>query len=305
VLRFIASRLLQAVPTLFVLVTLTFFMLRAVPGGPFAGEKAVSEEVLRQLEAHYGLNKPLLVQYTDYLGALLHGDFGPSFTDPTRTVSEIIAERLPVSLELGAWAMLVALVAGLSAGVVASIRPNSALDHTVSALSLAGLCVPTFVIGPLLVLVLSIMLGWFNTSGWYGPLDRVLPALTLGGVYAATIARLTRAGMREMLSQDFIRTARAKGASELRIVVRHALKGGLLPVVTYLGPALAGILTGSFVVETIFQIPGLGRVFVNSALGRDYTVVTGTVILYATLIIGFNLVVDVVAAWLNPRLRLT
>lgn len=302
-LRFIASRLLQAVPTLFVLVTLTFFMLRAVPGGPFASEKAVSEEVLRQLEAHYGLNKPLLTQYADYLGAMLQGDLGPSFNDPTRRVAEIIGQRLPVSLELGAWAMLVALGLGVSAGLLASLRPNTALDHAVSALALVGTSVPTFVLGPLLVLLLAIVLGWFNTSGWYGPLDRVLPALTLGAVYGASIARLTRAGMRDVLGQDFVRTARAKGASELRIVLRHALKGGLVPVVAYLGPALAGVLTGSFVVETIFQIPGLGRVFVNSALGRDYTVVTGAVVVYAVMIIAFNLVADIVAAWLDPRLR--
>lgn len=303
VLRFIASRILQAVPTLFVLITVTFFMLRAVPGGPFSAEKAVTPEVLRNLEAHYGLDKPLFEQYTAYLGSLLRGDLGPSFKYPNRTVNEIIAQKLPVSLEMGAWALLVALVFGLTFGIVASLRPNTALDYIPSAVSMIGICLPTFVLGPLLVLLFAITLGWFNASGWYGPSDRVLPAITLGGVYAAYIARLTRGGMREILSQDFIRTARAKGASEARVILRHALKGGLLPVISFLGPAMAGIISGSFVIETIFQIPGLGREFVNSAFNRDYTLVTGTVILYAVLIIGFNLLVDIVVVWLNPRLR--
>ena len=303
-LRFIATRLLQAVPTLLVLITVTFFMVRFVPGGPFSAEKAVTPEVLRNLEAHYGLNKPLGAQYLDYLGSLLKGDLGPSFKYPNRTVNEIIANKLPVSLELGAWALFVALVLGLTSGVVASLKPNTTLDYIPSSLTMVGICVPTFVLGPLLVLMFAIGLGWFNASGWYGPEDRVLPALTLGGVYAAYIARLTRGGMREILSQDFIRTARAKGASEARVILKHALKGGLLPVVSFLGPALAGIISGSFVIETIFQIPGLGREFVNSAFNRDYTLVTGTVILYAVLIISFNLVVDIAVVWLNPKLRL-
>lgn len=302
--RYIASRFLQAVPTLFVLITVTFFMLRAVPGGPFSAEKAVTPEVLRNLEAHYGLDKPLIQQYGDYLLALVQGDLGPSFKYPNRTVNEIIAQKLPVSLEMGAWALLVALTMGLTLGVLASLKPNTALDYIPSSLSMIGICLPTFVLGPLLVLFFAITLGWFNASGWYGPSDRVLPAITLGGVYAAYIARLTRGGMREVMSQDFIRTARAKGASEARVVLKHAVKGGLLPVVAFLGPAMAGIISGSFVIETIFQIPGLGREFVNSAFNRDYTLVTGTVILYAVLIIGFNLIVDIAVVWLNPKLRL-
>lgn len=304
VIRFIAIRLLQAVPTLFVVITATFFMLRLVPGGPFASEKAVTPEVQRNLDAYYGLDQPLIVQYGDYLGNLLKGDLGPSFKYPNRTVNEIIASKLPVSLELGGWSLLVALSIGLPAGVIASLRPNTALDYVPSSLAMVGICMPTFVLGPLLVLLFAITLGWFNASSWYTPMDRVLPALTLGSVYAAYIARLTRGGMREILSQDFIRTAQAKGASETRVVTRHALKGGLLPVVSFLGPAIAGIISGSFVIERIFQIPGLGREFVTSAFNRDYTLVTGTVILYAALIIVFNLLVDVVVAWLNPRLRI-
>jgi oligopeptide transport system permease protein len=302
-LRFVVRRLLQVIPVLFVIVTATFFMVRFVPGGPFTAEKAIPPEILKNLEAHYGLDQPLWRQYLTYLGSVARGDLGPSFKYPNRTVNEIIGDKLPVSLELGGLALVVALALGLTLGVLAAVRRNTWLDYLASTTGLLGICVPTFVLGPLLVLFFAIHLGWFNASGWYGPADRVLPALTLGFVYAAYIMRLTRGGMLEVLNQDFIRTARAKGASESRIVFRHALRGGLLPVVAFLGPGIAGILTGSFVIETIFQIPGLGREFVNSAFNRDYTLVLGTVILYATLIVGCNLVVDVVQVWLNPRLK--
>ena len=302
-LRFVLRRLLEMIPVLWVIVTATFFMIRFVPGGPFTAEKAVTPEVLRNLEAHYGLDKPLYRQYLDYLGNLLQGDLGPSFKYANRTVNEIIADKLPTSLELGLLALAVALTVGLTLGVLAAIRRNTWLDYLCSSVAMTGISVPTFVLGPLLVLFFAIYLGWFNASGWYGPADRVLPAATLGCVYAAYVARLTRGGMLEVLGQDFIRTARAKGASETRVVFRHALRGGLLPVVALLGPAIAGLLAGSFVIETIFQIPGLGREFVNSAFNRDYTLVLGTVILYATLIIVLNLVVDVVQVWLNPKLK--
>jgi oligopeptide transport system permease protein len=301
--RFVLRRLLEMIPVLWVIVTATFFMIRFVPGGPFTAEKAVTPEVLRNLEAHYGLDRPLPRQYLDYLGNLLHGNLGPSFKYANRTVNEIIADKLPVSLELGLLSLAVALSLGLTLGILAAIRRNTGIDYLCSSVSMTGICVPTFVLGPLLVLVFAIHLGWVNASGWYGPADRVLPCLTLGCVYAAYIARLTRGGMLEVLGQDFIRTARAKGASETRVVLRHALRGGLLPVVSFLGPAIAGILTGSFVIETIFQIPGLGREFVNSAFNRDYTLVLGTVILYAALIVVLNLVVDVVQVWLNPKLK--
>jgi oligopeptide transport system permease protein len=303
-LRFIARRLLETIPVLLVIVTATFFMIRFVPGGPFTAEKAITPEILKNLEAHYGLNKPLHVQYFDYLGHLLHGELGPSFKYPNRTVNEIIADKLPTSLELGGWALLVALGLGVPLGIIAATRHNTFLDYLCSTVGMIGICVPTFVLGPLLALSLGIYLHWFNVSGWYGPTDRILPALTLGFVYAAYVMRLTRGGLLEVLNQDFIRTARAKGASEFRIVTRHALRGGLLPVVSFLGPAIAGILTGSFVIETIFQIPGLGREFVNSAFNRDFTLVLGTVILYAVLLVFMNLVVDLVQVWLNPRLKL-
>ena len=302
--RFITSRFLQSLVALFVVITATFFMIRFVPGGPFTAEKAVTPEILRNLEAHYGLNKPLWRQYLDYLGSLAHGDLGPSFKYPNRTVNEIIADKVPVSAELGLTSLSIALVIGISLGTLAAIRRNTWIDYLASSFGMIGISIPTFVVGPLLVLVFAIYFGWFNASGWYGPIDRFLPSLVLGIAYAAPISRLTRGGLLEILHQDFIRTARAKGASEFRVVTRHALRGGLLPVVSYLGPAVAGILTGSFVIETIFQIPGIGREFVNSAFNRDYTLVLGTVILYAGLIMALNLLVDIVQAWMNPKVRL-
>jgi oligopeptide transport system permease protein len=302
-LRFAFRRLLQTIPVMFIIITATFFMVRFVPGGPFTTEKAIPPEILRQLEAHYGLDQPLWQQYLNYLGKLAVGDLGPSFKYTNRTVNEIIADKLPVSLELGGLALAVALTLGLTFGVLAAVRRNTVLDYLFSSVGMVGVCVPTFVMGPLLVLLFAIHLGWFNASGWYHWTDRVLPALTLGFVYAAYIMRLTRCGMLEVLHQDYIRTARAKGASELRIIFKHALRGGLLPVVSFLGPAIAGVLTGSFVIETIFQIPGLGREFVNSAFNRDYTLVLGTVILYAALIVVLNLVADIVQVWLNPKLQ--
>ncbi|SDS22779.1 ABC transporter permease subunit [Opitutus sp. GAS368] len=301
--RFVVRRLLQTIPVLFVIITATFFMVRFVPGGPFTAERAIPPEILKNLEAHYGLDQPLWRQYTNYLGRIVRGDLGPSFKYPNRSVNEIIAQTLPVSLELGGWALLVALSLGLPLGIFAAARHNTWLDYVCSAVGMIGICVPTFVLGPLLALCLGVYLQWFNVSGWYGPTDRILPGITLGFVYAAYVMRLTRGGMLEVLNQDYIRTARAKGASELRVIFRHALRGGLLPVVAFLGPAIAGILTGSFVIETIFQIPGLGRQFVISAFSRDYTLVLGTVILYATLIVVCNLVVDVVQVWLNPKLK--
>jgi oligopeptide transport system permease protein len=301
-IRFVILRLLQTIPVIWVIITATFFMIRFVPGGPFTAEKAVTPEILRNLEAHYGMNKPLYRQYLDYTSSLLKGDLGPSFKYPTRSVNEIIADKLPVSVELGLLSLAVALGVGLPLGVLAAVRRNTWIDYICSSVAMVGICVPTFVLGPLLILVFAIHLGWFNASGWYGPIDRVLPSITLGSVYAAYVARLARGGMLEVLSQDYIRTARAKGASEFRVIVKHALRGGLTPVVSFLGPAIAGIVTGSFVIETIFQIPGIGREFINSAFNRDYTLVLGTVVLYAGFIIAMNLVVDVALVWLNPRL---
>lgn len=302
-LRFALRRFLETIPVMLTIITVTFFMVRFAPGGPFDTEKALTPEIRRNLEAHYGLDQPLWRQYLNYLGKLAHGDFGPSYKFTNRTVTEIIAEKLPVSLELGTWSLLVALSLGLPLGVIAAVKRNTWLDYLCSSVGMIGICVPTFVLGPLLALLVGIHLQWLNVSGWYDWTDRILPAVTLGFVYAAYLMRLTRGGMLEVLNQDFIRTARAKGASEARIIFKHALRGGLLPVVAFLGPAIAGILTGSFVIETIFQIPGLGREFVNSAFSRDYTLILGTVILYASLIVVLNFIADVVQVWLNPKLK--
>ena len=302
--KFIARRLLETIPVLFVIITGSFFMMHAAPGGPFDAERRVTPEIQHNLDAYYGYDKPLLTQYRIYLAHLIfHGDLGPSTKYANRTVNELIEESLPVSFKLGVLGILIAFAIGIPAGIIASLRPNTATDYIPMTLSMAGVCLPTFVLGPLLVLGFAMRLRWFNPSGLEEPSDYVLPSLTLGIFYAAYLARLTRGGMLEILSQDYIRTARAKGASEVRVVLKHALRGGLLPVVSFLGPALAGIISGSFVVEKIFQIPGLGQYFITAAFNRDYSLVMGTVIFFATLIILFNLLVDVMQVWLNPRLR--
>lgn len=302
-LRFILKRLLETIPVLWAVATLTFFMIRLAPGGPFDDEKAVIPEVKASLEAHYGLDKPLMGQYMDYMFSLLKGDLGPSFKFPNRSVNEVIGQAFPVSMELGLYSICIALCLGLATGITASLKPNTPLDYIPSSVAMIGICLPTFVMGPILVLVFALKLSWFNASGWDFPSDKILPSLTLGGYYAAYVARLTRGGMLEILNQDYIRTARAKGASEFRVILRHSLRGGLLPVVSFLGPAVAGLIAGSFVIETIFNIPGLGRHFVTSAFNRDYTMVLGVVIFYAILIIALNLLVDIIQVFMNPRLR--
>ncbi|MBA6413983.1 ABC transporter permease subunit [Parahaliea sp. F7430] len=302
--KFIASRLLQAVPVILAVITVTFFLVRIAPGGPFDSEKAVIPEVKAALEAQYRLDQPLFQQYLAYLGDLAQGELGPSFKYPGRSVNELIAAGLPATAELGLYALLVAVCIGGVAGVLASLKPNTAQDYIPMSLAMIGICMPTFLLGPLLVLLFGIQLEWLPVSGWGEmPGDKLLPSLTLGAAYAAYVARLSRAGMLEVLSQDYIRTARAKGLPEWQVITRHALRGGLMPVVTFLGPAFAGLLAGSFVVETIFQIPGLGRFYVQAAFNRDYTMILGTTVFLSTLIVLFNLASDVLAAWLNPRLR--
>lgn len=323
-LKFILIRFLQALPVLWVIITATFFMARLAPGGPFDEERNVSESIKEAMEAQYGLNDPLMIQYLRYLRDVVPKrflphrlvtaqgidlkagfgiDFGPSFSSPGNTINQIMAEKIPVSLELGGWALLFALAIGIPVGMTAALKQNSPLDYVPMTGAMIGICLPTFVVGPLLVLVFGLNLQWFDVFGWSHPRDRILPAVTLGLAYAAYIARLTRGGMLEILSQDYIRTARAKGVSETGVILRHAMKGGLSPVVSYLGPAFAGLLSGSFVVENIFTIPGLGRAFVESALNRDYTLVMGTVIFYATLLILMNLLVDCLQVLLNPKLK--
>lgn len=303
-LRFIAQRLLTAIPVLFVVILITFTLIRIAPGGPFDQERKVPQAVLEALNKRYHLDDPVYVQFFDYVGNLLKGDFGPSFKYPTRSVTEIIFTGLPVTLELGLYALLFAMIFGIAAGVIAAVRPNTMQDYVPMSLAMIGICMPSFVLGPLLILLFGIWLELLPISGWNAaPGDKILPAITLGAAYAAYIARLTRGGMLEVLSQDYIRTARAKGLSPLRILTHHALRGGLAPVVSFAGPAAAMLLSGSFVVETVFQVPGLGRFYLQAAFNRDYTMILGTTIFFAMLIIIFNLLADVILVWLNPKLR--
>ena len=300
----ILRRLATAIPVLLAVITLTFFLVHSAPGGPFDEEKAVSPEVLIKLNERYNLDEPLMVQYFDYLGNVLQGDFGPSFRYPSRSVTELISIGLPITFELALYAILFALMLGIVAGVISSLRPNTAYDYIPMTVAMAGICIPSIILGPSLTLIFGIWLNWLPVTGWGDiPGDKILPTITLGTAYAAYCARLTRGGMLEILNQDFIRTARAKGLSEFRVVVVHALRGGLTPVIAFLGPAMAGLLAGSFVVETIFGIPGLGRFYVEAAFNRDYTMILGTSIFFSCLIISFNLLSDLIAASLNPRLR--
>src|SRR5690554_1975621 len=302
--KFILKRIfLETLPSLLVIITVTFFLIRLAPGGPFSSEKQMSAEVLEQLNSHYGIDKPLYTQYFSYLLNICKGDFGPSFKYPGRTVTELISESFPVSLELGLYALIFAILTGIVAGVIAALKPGSFMDYFTMSLSMAGICIPAFVLGPLLVLVFSLKFGWVNVSGWNTFSDRILPSITLGMMYVAYIARLTRGGMLETMVQDFIYTARSKGLSETAVIFKHALRGALLPVISFMGPAAAGMISGSFVVETIFSIPGLGRFFVTAAFNRDYTMILGTVIFYAIIIIIFNTLVDIIQTILNPRLR--
>ncbi len=303
-LKFILQRVVQTIPVLLIIAAMTFFMAKAIPGGPFSSERKVAESTRKALDAYYGLDQPVTAQFFLYLKKIiLHGDLGPSFRHEGRSVNELIADSFPVSLELGCWALSIALGLGLPMGLVAAVAKNTWMDYSLMSMAMIGICLPSFVVGPLLALVFGLYLGWFNVSGWFSWSDRVLPACTIGLYYAAYVARLTRGGMLEVLAQDYIRTARAKGCPEWRVVLLHALRGGLIPVVSYLGPAIAGVITGSFVSETIFQIPGLGRHFVNAVFNRDYTMIMGTVLFYGFLIVIMNLIVDILLVLLNPKLK--
>jgi oligopeptide transport system permease protein len=303
-LVFIIKRLLQAIPVLLLVATATFFMVRAAPGGPFDKDRSIPPEVMTQLNKRYHLDDPLWKQYLDYMGNLVQGDFGPSFKYASHSVTELIAAGLPATLELSLYAIIFALVVGLPTGILAALKRNTLLDYIPMSTAMIGICMPTFVLGPILLLIFGIWLGWLPVAGW-GQIsgDKILPSITLGSVYAAYIARICRGGMLEVFSQDYIRTARAKGLSTIRIVVVHALRGGITPVISFLGPAIAGLLAGSFVVESIFQIPGLGRFYVMAAFNRDYTMILGLTIFFAFLIILFNLIADILLVWLNPKIR--
>jgi oligopeptide transport system permease protein len=292
------------IPTLWIIVTITFFMIRFAPGGPFVNERAIPEEARAALYAKYGLDEPLHVQYLSYLSHAVRLDFGPSYKHPDRDVREIILESFPVSLELGFWALLVALIIGIPIGVWAAYRQNSPGDYASMSIALLGVSIPNFVLGPILILIFALTLYWFPPALWTSPASRVLPVLTLSAIYIAYVARLSRGGMLETLRQDYIRTARAKGLDETRVVLRHGVRLGLLPVVSFLGPATARVLMASLAVEKIFAIPRLGKHLVTGAFNRDYTLVLGVVVFYAVFLLIFNLLVDVAYAKLDPRVEL-
>lgn len=300
--RYLLVRLAVAVVVLWLVVTASFFLMHAAPGGPFDQVRRMPPQVQANVERQWGLDRPLLEQYVTTVGNLVTLDFGPSLEQQGRVrVRELLARGLPVSMELGAYAIVFALVFGVGAGLVGATRAGSWVDHTVMGLSVTGVAVPAIVLGPLLLVVFAVQLGWLPLGGWDSWPSKILPTVSLGLVYAAGIARLTRAGMEEVLSRDFVRTARAKGLPERAVIVRHALRGGLLPVVNWLGPALAGILTGSIVVERIFGVPGVAEHFLASAQARDYPMVLGVVVLYSGLLLLLNLLADVVHALLDPR----
>lgn len=304
-LVFIARRLLGAIPTLAVIITLSFAMTRLAPGGPFDEEQALPPAIRANLEAAYGLDQPVAVQFGRYVARILHGDFGPSYKFRDFTVTELIASGLPVSLTIGSLAILLALAIGIPAGVWGALRQDRIADRFVMSLSVAGISVPVFVIAPFLALVFGIWLRWLPVAGWapgtFG--DLVLPVVTLALPVIAYLARLTRGSLLEVMRAPWIRAARARGLTPRLILLRHALPAALLPVVSFLGPAAASVLTGSLVVETIFGLPGMGRHLVQGALNRDYTLVMGMVIVYAALMIALNLVADLAYAWLDPRIR--
>lgn len=304
-LRYTLRRLLGAIPTLFLVIVLAFLLVHAAPGGPFDDERALPPEIEANIAAAYHLDEPLPVQFLRYLGGVVQGDFGPSYSYRDYTVSELIGRSFPVSVQLGIFAMLLAAASGISLGVVAALNRNSALDRIVMGFAMTGISIPVFVIAPVLVLFFAVKLQWLPASwtGTEGASRLLLPVLSLALPQIAYVARLTRASLIEVLSSDFIRTARAQGLGTAAIVRYHALKPAMLPVLSYMGPAVAAVLTGSVVVEEIFGIPGLGQLFVRGSLNRDYTLVLGVVIFYATLIVLLNLLVDLLYGAIDPRIR--
>ncbi|GGA98996.1 ABC transporter [Brucella endophytica] len=304
-LMFILRRLASAVPTLFIVVTLSFFLMRFAPGGPFNLERPLPPQTMENLIKTYHMDEPLWRQYLIYMGNAVRGDFGPSFIYKDNSVAELIGKGLPYSVELGFYALLLALVGGVLAGTVAALRQNSAIDFIVMTVSTVGVTVPNFVVGPVLTLIFAIMLAWLPAGGWGDGSLRflILPMIALALPQLAVFARLTRGSMIEGLNTDHIRTAKAYGLPAKSVVITHAMRGAMLPVVSYLAPCAAALLTGSAVVETIFTIPGVGRYFVLGAINRDYTLVMGTVILIAIFVIVFNLIVDILYGLLDPRVR--
>lgn len=299
------KRFLGAWPTLIILITLSFFLMRIAPGGPFSGEKVLSPAVQANLNAKYHLNDPIFIQYLDYLWSLAKGDFGPSFKYPDWTVNQLIYQGFPVSLWLGAWAMFIAVVIGILVGSFAAFKQNTFVDYVATGMSMTGISIPSFVTAPMFTLLFAVFLGWLPAGGWNDGSfqNMILPVTSLALPQIAIISRIMRGSMIEVLKSNYIRTAKAKGIPTRIILFRHALRPALLPVISYLGPATAGIITGSVVVEQIFSLPGLGSYLVKGALNRDYTLVLGSVILVGALIIAFNFIVDVLYAVIDPKIK--
>ncbi|KLV10763.1 MULTISPECIES: oligopeptide ABC transporter permease OppB [Photobacterium] len=304
-IKFIAKRIFEAIPTLLVLITISFFLMRFAPGNPFSSERPLPPEVMANIEAKYGLDKPVFDQYTTYLTNIVQGDFGPSFKYKDFTVNELVSEALPVSAKIGFFAFIFALVMGVTVGTIAALKQNSWVDYCIMSTAMAGVVMPSFILAPVLIYIFSINLGWLPAGGWNDGSTKfvLLPMIGMSLLYVATFARITRGSMIETLNSNFIRTARAKGLSYTYIILKHALKPAMLPVVSYMGPAFVGIITGSVVIETIFGLPGIGKLFVNAAFNRDYSLVLGITILIGTLTIIFNAVVDIVLAYIDPKIR--
>jgi oligopeptide transport system permease protein len=303
--KFIIRRFLSLIPTMFIIVSLSFFLIRVAPGGPFSSEKKLPEAVLQNILKKYHMDESLGKQYLRYCGDVLRWDLGPSYKYKESTVNELVAQSFPNSIVLGAVALCMAVFAGISVGIISALKQNRWQDYSAMSLAVIGISVPMFVIGPVLQLVFAMQLKWLPLSGWYGrgwPLTLILPAITLSFVYFAYMARLSRASILEVLRSDYVRTARAKGLSESVVIAKHVLKGAMLPVVSFLGPAFAGIITGSIVVESVFNIPGVGRIFVQSALNRDYTLIMGEVIIYSLILVTMNFLVDIAYGFLDPRI---
>ena len=304
-IKFIAKRILEAIPTLLVLITISFFLMRFAPGSPFTSDRPLPPEVLANIEAKYGLDKPVSEQYITYLGNIVQGDFGPSFKYKDFTVNELVSKALPVSAKIGFFAFIFALVMGVTVGTIAALKQNTWLDYTIMSTAMAGVVMPSFILAPVLIYIFAINLQWLPAGGWQDGSFKfvILPMLGMALLYVATFARITRGSMIETLNSNFIRTARAKGLSYRHIILRHALRPALLPVVSYMGPAFVGIITGSVVIETIFGLPGIGKLFVNAAFNRDYSLVLGITILIGSLTIIFNAIVDIVLAMIDPKIR--
>ncbi len=304
-LKFIAKRIFEAIPTILVLITISFFLMRYAPGNPFSSERPLPPEVMANINAKYGLDKPVSEQYLTYLTNIVQGDFGPSFKYKDYTVNELIASALPVSVKIGLAAFVFTVIMGVTVGTIAALKQNTWIDYTIMSTAMLGVVMPSFVLAPVLIYIFAIQFSLFPAGGWQdgGFEYMALPVLGMSLLYVATFARITRGSMIETLNSNFIRTARAKGLSYGYIVVKHALKPALLPVVSYMGPAFVGIITGSVVIETIFGLPGIGKLFVNAAFNRDYSLVMGVTILIGFLFILFNAIVDILLAYIDPKIR--